>query len=158
VLHCFVLARVAVAIEEEVERFLGKLVCVDHSIGVIRSSCAVGRALGIGASYSAEVGVEDLHGFLFVAHVNHAETCRGRETVPVGGLTGPLQVVSEEGVVSSVRVHDSILPNCGGMEHRRASPTGSDGVFGVVDQDHVSVVVLFKELQIQSGDNLAVQN
>lgn len=48
----------------------GELICMDHTIGVVRASSAVG--LRLSSASSNEVWIKNLQGFDSVAHVDHA--------------------------------------------------------------------------------------
>ena len=112
-LHGLILSTVSEPIHEIVDHFLTVLICIDQSIGIVSAGSGEG---GGGTTrtridtLSGEVGVEHCHRLLLVAHVDHAQGGCRVETVPVRGLSCPGQVVSHEGIVSRVSIHDTVSP------------------------------------------------
>lgn len=86
-------------------------------------------------------------GFLFVAHVDHSQSCSGVESIPVCGKSCPADVVSEEGVVGGVGIHDAVGPDAGPMGDRVAL---TDFLLDSAENEHVSVVVFLQELLVVS--------
>jgi hypothetical protein len=112
-LHGLILSTVSEPIHEIVDHFLTVLICIDQSIGVVSAGSGEG---GGGTTrtcidtLACKVGVEHCHRLLLVAHVDHAQGSCRVEAVPVRGLSCPRQVVSHEGIICRVSIHDTVSP------------------------------------------------
>ena len=113
-LNGLILAAVAEAIQEVVDHFLVILVSVDKSIGIVRTSSGEGRrgCICVAAinTMACEVRVQNIKSLFLVSHVDHSKGRSGIEAIPVCGLGSPRKVVSQEGVISSISIHDTICP------------------------------------------------
>lgn len=124
--------------------FRGELVCIDKTECEVSSGGCVRRTGATKLDSSSEVRVQNFKSFLRVAHVDHAETCRGAEPIPVCGCCNPLQIIVDERVICGVCVHHCVHPNSGRMKHRVLL---RNRILGLANKDHVSVVVFLKELE-----------
>ena len=116
---------------------------MDETIGVVCTGCAVGRVVGTVAS--GEVRGKDLVGLALVALVDHSEGGYDHEAIPVGGRFSPAEIIAQEGVIGRIGVHYGIHPDRSRVEHGLLV---ANAVLDLIDQKHVSVVVLLQELKV----------
>ena len=87
--------------------------------------------------------------------MDHAEG-RGRaEPVPVSCAGRPGEVVPQEGIICRKGVHRRVAPDCRGVHHRVAV---SCALFYLLDEKHVSVVVLLQKLEVEALADVPIQN
>ena len=157
-LNSLVLPTVSESLKEVVNHILIVLVSINQSIGIVSSSCREWRVAALLSSINplaCEVRIEDCHGLLFVTHVDHAKGSSGIEAIPVSCLCCPGKIVSEEAIVSSVCIHDTISPESRPVENRTLR---IDLFFDLSQDQHITVVILFEELKVESVANLSSQD
>lgn len=126
---------------------------MDQTVGEVSSGCGIRRGLALIAA--REVRVQDLVRLRLVAHVDHAQTGRGREPVPVGSLRNPGNVILDERVIRGVGIHHTIHPDGSRVQHRILL---GNTVLNFGDQQHVGVIVLLQELKGQTFFDLPAQD
>lgn len=154
-LNGFVLATIAVSVQEVVDQLLGVLVLMNQTVGEVGTSGRVRRVLLVWQSGTGKVWVQNLEGLSLVARVDHSERSGGIEPIPVCDLAYPLHVVLHERIVGSVGVHHSVGPDGGSMEDGALL---TDRLLDVLDKSHVHVVVFLEELQVEAVSDVTLQN
>jgi len=84
------------------------LVLVDEAVGEVGTSSCVWRVLLFWAGSSREVWLQNPEGVLLVSSVDDTKSSGGVESVPVGSLGDPWEIVLQECVICGVSVHDGI--------------------------------------------------
>jgi hypothetical protein len=87
--------------------------------------------------------------------MNHAKRRRSLEPVPVSRLGNPLHIILNEGVISRISVHHAVHPDARRVQHR---VLGRQRLLNLIDQEHISVVVLLQEHQRKVVPHTALQN
>ena len=126
---------------------------MDETICVVCTSCAVGRV--VRAVASSKVRSENLVGLALVALMDHSKGGNDHEAIPVGGRFSPAQVITQEGVIGRIGVHNSVHPNGSRVKHRLLV---ANAILDLVDQQHVSMVILLEELKVKALINAALQD
>lgn len=94
-----------------------------------------------------------MQGLVLMPLVDHAQAGSGRELGPVGGPGQPLEVVAQELVAGGAAVHERVGDDGGGVADRVA-----DRLLGLLEDEHVGVVVADEELQVEGDGHLATQD
>jgi hypothetical protein len=158
-LNGFILATVAEAIQEVVDYFLVILVSMDKSISIVCTSSGEGRWGSICVTaintMACEVRVQNIKSLLFISHVDHSKGCSSIEAIPVSGLSSPRKVVSQEGVISCISIHDTICPEGSTMQNRTLL---RDLFLNLLQNKHVAMIVLLQELEVETVADFTGEN
>ena len=85
--------------------------------------------------------------------MDHSEGGNDHEAIPVGGRFSPAEIVTQESIIGRIGVHYGIHPDSGRVEHRLLV---ANAILDLIDQKHISMVVLFQELKVKALINAAL--